>query len=82
MNNLLSLFPANDFSLIGFILAMPLLGAFVNGLFGARLGKILIPEVVGNVEFGTRKRNRLYICGTTSLYAVYLNTAAAGSVKR
>jgi gluconolactonase len=44
---------------------------------GARLGKILIPEVVGNVEFGGAKRNRLYICGTTSLYAVFLNTAAA-----
>jgi gluconolactonase len=43
---------------------------------GTRLGKILIPEVVGNVEFGGRKRNRLYICGTTSLYAVYLNTSA------
>ena len=44
---------------------------------GTRLGKILIPEVVGNVEFGGRKRNRLFICATTSLYAVYLNTNAA-----
>jgi gluconolactonase len=44
---------------------------------GTRLGRILIPEVVGNVEFGGPKRNRLYICGTSSLYAVYLNTAAA-----
>jgi gluconolactonase len=41
---------------------------------GTRLGKIMIPEVVGNVEFGGPKRNRLYICATTSLYAVYLNT--------
>ncbi|WP_029075685.1 SMP-30/gluconolactonase/LRE family protein [Kaistia adipata] len=44
---------------------------------GTLLGKIKIPEVVANVEFGARKRNRLYICGTTSLYAVYLNTQAA-----
>ncbi len=44
---------------------------------GTRLGRILIPEVVGNVEFGGLKRNRLYICGTTSLYAVFLNTRAA-----
>ena len=44
---------------------------------GTRLGKILIPEVVGNVEFGGRKRNRLFICGTTSLYSVYLNTSVA-----
>jgi len=44
---------------------------------GTLIGKIKIPEVVANVEFGARKRNRLYICGTTSLYAVYLNTQAA-----
>jgi gluconolactonase len=36
------------------------------------IGKIRVPEVVGNVCFGGLKRNRLYICGTTSLYAYYL----------
>lgn len=41
---------------------------------GTRLGRILIPEVVANVEFGGPKRNRLFIAATTSLYAVYLNT--------
>ena len=41
---------------------------------GTLLGKIRIPEVVANVEFGGLKRNRLYICATTSLYAMYLNT--------
>lgn len=44
---------------------------------GKRIGRILIPEVVGNVEFGGLKRNRLYIVATTSLYAVYLGTSAA-----
>lgn len=44
---------------------------------GTLLGKILVPEVVANVEFGGLKRNRLYICGTTSLYAMFLNTAGA-----
>lgn len=44
---------------------------------GTLIGKIRIPEVVANVEFGGPKRNRLYICGTTSLYAVYLRTRAA-----
>ncbi|WP_448954286.1 SMP-30/gluconolactonase/LRE family protein [Labrys neptuniae] len=44
---------------------------------GALLGKVLIPEVVANVEFGGIKRNRLFVCGTTSLYAVYLNTQGA-----
>jgi gluconolactonase len=41
---------------------------------GTLLGKILIPETVANVCFGGAKLNRLFICGTTSLYAVYLNT--------
>ncbi|WP_044025188.1 SMP-30/gluconolactonase/LRE family protein [Roseobacter litoralis] len=40
---------------------------------GELLGKILIPEFVANVCFGGEKLNRLFICGTTSLYAVYLN---------
>lgn len=44
---------------------------------GDLLGKINVPEVVANVEFGGPKRNRLYICGTTSLYAMYVNTQGA-----
>lgn len=40
---------------------------------GNLLGKILIPEFVGNVCFGGPKLNRLFICGTTSLYSVFLN---------
>ena len=44
---------------------------------GTLIGKVLIPEVVANVCFGGLKRNRLYICGTTSLYAVYLNAHGA-----
>ncbi|MDB5818571.1 MAG: gluconolactonase [Rhizobacter sp.] len=41
---------------------------------GALLGKVLIPEAVANLCFGGAKRNRMFICGTTSLYSVYLNT--------
>jgi gluconolactonase len=44
---------------------------------GALLGKVRIPETVANVCFGGAKLNRLFICGTTSLYSVYLNTRAA-----
>ena len=40
---------------------------------GTLIGKIHIPELVANVCFGGPKLNRLFICGTTSLYAVYLN---------
>jgi NADH-quinone oxidoreductase subunit L len=36
---MLSVFPANDYALIIVILGMPLLGAFVNGVWGNRLGK-------------------------------------------
>jgi gluconolactonase len=39
---------------------------------GTLIGKILGPEVVANVVFGGPKRNRLFICGTTSLYAILL----------
>lgn len=41
---------------------------------GTLIGKVRVPEVVANVCFGGPKRNRLFICGTTSLYSVYLNT--------
>jgi gluconolactonase len=44
---------------------------------GALLGKIQIPEAVANVCFGGPKLNRLFMCATTSLYSVFLNTRAA-----
>jgi len=44
---------------------------------GELLGKILTNETVANVEFGGIKRNRLFICATSTLYAVYLNTQGA-----
>ena len=43
---------------------------------GTLLGKVLIPEPVANLCFGGAKFNRLFICATSSLYAVYLNTRA------
>jgi len=39
---------------------------------GTLIGKIKVPEVVANCAFGGLKRNMLYICGTTSLYAIRL----------
>jgi gluconolactonase len=44
---------------------------------GDLLGKIHLPETVAC--FGGMQRNRLYICGSTSLYAVY--TSAQGAMK-
>jgi len=39
---------------------------------GTLIGKVRIPEGVSNLTFGGPKRNRLFITGTTSLYAVYV----------
>jgi gluconolactonase len=44
---------------------------------GTLIGKVLVPEVVANVEFGGAKRNYLFICGTTSLYVVKVKTNGA-----
>lgn len=41
------------------------------------LGRIRIPEVCGNVTFGGPKRNRLFMAGSQSLYAVYTATQGA-----
>ena len=45
---------------------------------GTLLGKILLPEVVANVCFGGPKRNRLFICATTSVFALYVNARGCG----
>lgn len=44
---------------------------------GRLLGKILIDEVVANICFGGPKLNRLFICATTSVRAIYLTTRGA-----
>ena len=42
---------------------------------GALLAKIPVPEKIGNLTFGGAARNDLYICATTSLYRITLNTS-------
>jgi len=44
---------------------------------GTLIGKVLVPEGVANAVFGGPKRNRLFICGTTSLYSVMLPVQGA-----
>lgn len=44
---------------------------------GTRIGQILLPEICSNVCFGGTKRNRLFMTGSTSLYAVYTETQGA-----
>ena len=45
---------------------------------GKLLGRIRIPEVVGNITFGGPKRNRLFMAGSQSLYAVFLGIQGSG----
>lgn len=44
---------------------------------GHLMGKILVPEVVSNLCFGGRARNRLFITATTGLYSIVLNRRGA-----
>src|SRR5260221_7575195 len=44
---------------------------------GVLLGKIKVPQPVSNVAVGGPKRSRLFITGTTSLYAVYVGATGA-----
>lgn len=44
---------------------------------GLLIGRIRLPEVAANLCFGGPARNRLFICATRSLMAVYLNVTGA-----
>jgi gluconolactonase len=44
---------------------------------GDRIGQILLPEICSNVCFGGAKRNRLFMTGSQSLYAVYVEAQGA-----
>ncbi|HEX8374715.1 MAG TPA: SMP-30/gluconolactonase/LRE family protein, partial [Geminicoccaceae bacterium] len=44
---------------------------------GKLIGRIRLPEICGNVCFGGPKRNRLFMAGSQSLYAVYVNVQGA-----
>ncbi|HEX2113228.1 MAG TPA: SMP-30/gluconolactonase/LRE family protein [Alphaproteobacteria bacterium] len=44
---------------------------------GTRIGQIRLPEICSNVCFGGSKRNRLFMTGSQSLYAVFVETRGA-----
>jgi gluconolactonase len=57
-------------------------GAYYDGVHifapdGVRIGQIRLPEICSNLCFGGRKRNRLFMTGSQSLYAVYVETQGA-----
>src|SRR3954468_15869333 len=41
------------------------------------IGRIDLPERSANLCFGGRYRNRLFMCGSTSVYSLYVNTQGA-----
>jgi gluconolactonase len=43
-----------------------------GNLPGDLIGKIHLPEICANVCFGGLRKNRLFMCGSTSLYSVYV----------
>jgi gluconolactonase len=55
-------------------------GVHVYDPDGTLIGKVLVPETVANVAWGGSKYNRLYICATTSLYAILLPVRGAKTI--
>jgi gluconolactonase len=45
---------------------------------GKLLGKVLVPHRVSNLTFGGLRKNRLFIGGSQTLYAIFLNRRGAG----
>ena len=44
---------------------------------GDRIGQIKLPEQCANLCFGGRKRNRLFMTASQSLYAIYTDAVGA-----
>jgi gluconolactonase len=44
---------------------------------GQSIGRIDLPERCANLCFGGRHRNRLFMCGSTSMYSLFVNTQGA-----
>lgn len=45
---------------------------------GKLIGRIDLPERCANLCFGGRHRNRLFMCGSTSMFSLYVNTQGVG----
>ena len=44
---------------------------------GDLIGKIHLPETCANLCFGGKKRNRLFMCASTSIYSLYVDVQGA-----
>ncbi len=52
-------------------------GVHIFSSGGQRIGQILLPEICSNICFGGKKRNRLFMTASQSLYSVYVETQGA-----
>jgi gluconolactonase len=52
-------------------------GVMIFAPDGKPIGRIALPERCANVCFGGRKRNRLFMAASQSVYALYVNTQGA-----
>jgi len=52
-------------------------GVLIFAPDGTKIGRIALPERCANVCFGGKKRNRLFMAASQSLYALYVNTQGA-----
>ena len=52
-------------------------GVHVFAPDGVRIGQIRLPEICSNLCFGGKKRNRLFMTASTSVYSVYVETQGA-----
>jgi gluconolactonase len=52
-------------------------GVHIFAPSGQRIGQILLPEICSNVCFGGPRRTRLFMTGSQSLYAVYVEAVGA-----
>ena len=50
-------------------------GVWVYSFFGELIGKITCPEMVANLHWGGADWSTLYLCATTSLYALKMRTS-------
>jgi len=44
---------------------------------GDLIGKIHLPETCANLCFGGKKRNRLFMCASTSVYSLFVDVQGA-----
>ena len=52
-------------------------GVSIFNSAGKLIGRIDLPERCANLCFGGRYRNRLFMCGSTSVYSLFVNTQGA-----